>query len=432
MTKPNGYFLMRIFFSLLLLTGFVFVTKAQTNNSPYSILGLGDLNDSYLNRTTGLGSTGIAYRSNRSMISNNPASFTALDNQFFTGQIGIRGKYINYSGQPVSQTDRTSSDISFNQVSLGIKLTPHWGSSVGITPFSTENYEFNANQAILGTNGETTPAYYQGYGGINKVYWTNAYELFHHLSLGITGSYLFGSINQKKINENPLLPSTYVSEDRNTFYSNFYLDYGIQYYGRIGKKWDFSIGGTFSSNMNLDASQTIVIRAIDSTQLNPNATESNSTITLPYSYGVGLALTKNKKYTFLADYKFQNWSSLNTASFNSSGNNSALQNSQRGSVGFEISNKKTAYNTYYETSYFQAGVYYSTGYMSVYGKQISDMGATIGLGLNAKRSGLGTSVTLQYGIRGTESSNLVQERYFALSFIFSYRDFWYTRGRKFN
>ena len=428
---------MRIFLTIFFFGCFIFKTEAQTNNSPYSIAGIGDLNDSYLNRTTGLGSTGIAYRSNRSMISNNPASFSALENQFFMGEIGVRGKYIGYSGQPVSQTNSNSSEISFNQFSLGIKVKDHWGTSVGLSPVSAENYEFNSEGTIGGTAGETITTFNQGYGGINKVYWTNAYELFHHLSLGVTGSYYFGSINQKQILQNQNVASTYVSTDKNIFYSNFVFDYGAQVFGKIGKRWDYVLGGTFSSNTRLRSSSTKVIRDIDSVQLNPYATESNGSLNIPYSYGLGLSLTKDKKYTFLADYRFQKWSDINTRSFDPDQtvpvpNNLNLQNSQRGSIGFEISKKKRAYNTYFETNYYQFGAYFSRGYLNISGEPIDDMGVTVGMGFNAKRSGLSTTVVLQYGIRGTESRNLVQEKYWALSFIISYRDFWYTKGRKFN
>ena len=74
--------------------------------------------------------------------------------------------------------------------------------------------------------------YNQGYGGINKVFWANGYELFRHFSIGLTTSYLFGSINNKNI----ILgqgSSIYLSKNNNTFFNNIYLDYGMQYYGSI-------------------------------------------------------------------------------------------------------------------------------------------------------------------------------------------------------
>jgi hypothetical protein len=413
--------ILTILFFVLFLEG-----NAQTNNSPYSIYGIGDLEDGYFNRTAGLANTGIAYRSNRNLITNNPASFSALDNQFFAGEVGIRGRLINYYGKPINSANAQSSDITFKRFAVGTKITKHWGTSLGLVPFSSVNYEFNTNQPVLGTVGETSPAYVQGNGGINRVYWANAYEFFHHLSIGVNASYLFGSVAQKTILENLNTPSTYVSTNKTTNYGNVYLDYGIQYYGKINKKWDFIIGGTFANRTNLSANYNVTIYNIDSTELK-NESNQLADYTLPTSFGVGLSLTRNKKYTFLADYKYQGWSSLNY-----SGNNYGLQNSERASIGFEISNKRNIYNTLFETSYFHAGLYYGQTYLNVYGEPIKDMGVTLGAGINAKRSALSYAVTLQYGIRGTQSKELIQERYFNIGLLFSYRDFWYTKGRKYD
>ncbi len=417
---------MRIRLTIFFLFVVFVKAGAQTNNSPYSILGIGDIEDSYFNRTSGMANTGIAYRNNRCLINNNPASFSALDNQLFTGEIGIRGKLINYSGKPINPAENTSSDITFRRFVLGIKLTKHWGTSIGMVPFSSENYEFNAPQPILGTNGETTSSYNQGFGGVNRVYWANAYDFFNHLSIGINSSYLFGSINQKTILENPALPSTYVSTTKNIFLSNLYFDYGLQYHGKISKKWDFSLGATFANKTDLNAEYSILILNADSLQLK-NETTKETFFTLPASYGFGLALTKNKKYTFLADYRYQNWSSLHYSGFNY-----ALQDSRRASIGFEISKTKNLYNTTYETNYFHAGLYYSNSYLNVYGQQINDIGGTLGFGINAKRSALSYDVSLQYGVKGTSSQQLIKENYFGLTVVFSYRDIWYTRGRKYD
>jgi hypothetical protein len=141
---------------------------------------------------------------------------------------------------------------------------------------------------------------------------------------------------------------------------------------------------------------------------------------------VGLSVTKDKKYSLLADYKYQGWSALNYSGFNY-----ALQTSRRYSLGFEISKKRNSYNTLFETNYFQAGLYYSNSYINVYGQPILDMGGTIGFGINARRTPLSYTVTLQYGVKGTESNQLVQERYVNLTIMISYRDIWYTKGRKF-
>src|SRR5580704_14453515 len=124
---------------------------AQNNNLPYSQLGLGTLDDGYYNRTSGLANTGIAYRSNRFLINNNPASFSGLTDQYFTMETALRGQYISYAGTQVNVASTESADLTFRKLVLGIKITKHWGSSIGLLPYSTQNYEFQAPYYINGT-----------------------------------------------------------------------------------------------------------------------------------------------------------------------------------------------------------------------------------------------------------------------------------------
>jgi hypothetical protein len=423
MTKLNGFFFTRIWPAIFFSVLFFSTGHAQNNNSPYSIHAIGDITDNIINRTSGMASTGIAYRNNRYLITNNPAALSALDNQFFAGEIGVNGQYIDYSGDPVSQTNHQSSDITFKRFTLGTKIFRHWGSAVGLVPFSEENYEYSGTRPI-GYNGGTLPTYDQGYGGINKVFWANGYEFFHHLSVGITTSYLFGSINNKNI----VLgqgTSVYLSKNNSTFYNNLYVDYGLQYYGSVNAHWDFALGAVFANQTALNTETNINVLNLDSNVL--RNTQSFGTYNIPVSYGLGLSITKDKKYTFLADYKFQNWSDLTTST-----GDFFYKNSQRASVGFEISKKKIAYNTLYETNFFQAGFYYNKTYLIVNGTPIDDIGGSVGMGVNSRRTPLSFMVVLQYGIKGTTQNNLLRENYVNLSFIFSVREFWYTQGRKFD
>lgn len=423
MTKPNGFNSFRLYFSIVLTVLVVVSGYAQTNNQPYSIHAIGDLTDNIINRTSGMGSTGLAYRNNRYIITNNPASLSAMDNQFFAGEIGVNGQYIDYSGTGVSATNHQSSDITFKRFSLGTKIFKHWGSAVGLVPFSEENYEYSGSQQV-GGSAAVIPTYNQGYGGINKVFWANGYEFLNHFSIGITTSYLFGSINNKNIILGQAA-SIYLSTNNNTFYDHLYLDYGFQYYGSINAHWDFTLGAVYANQTNLRAETNTNVINLDSNVLRTNTT--SGTYLLPTSYGFGFSLTRNKKYTLVGDYKYQNWSSLRSTT-----QGFFYENSQRASLGFEISNKKVAYNTLYETSFFQAGFYYNKTYLIVNGTPINDIGGSVGIGVNSKRSIISMLVVLQYGIKGTTQNNLLRENYGNLSFIFSMRDFWYTHGRKFD
>jgi hypothetical protein len=399
---------------------------AQGNFSPYSQFGIGDIDDNSYNRTSGMANTGLAYRSNRFLINNNPAALSALTNQYLIVEMGIRGSLINYYGQPVNPGSNQSGDITFRKLSLGIKLTKHWGSSLGLTPFATQNYEFNVPADIGTVQGLTANNFFQGHGSVNKVYWANSYEFFHHLSIGVDAGYLFGQLNQKNDLQNFISGPTLISTTNNISLSNLYMGYGLQLYGAIGKHWNYSLGGTFSPRTDLFAESSRVSLNSDSVVVS-NETLSRSYQPIPMAYGAGLSLTLNQKYTFLADYKYQDWGSLNQQT-----NGYRLINSNKISAGFEISKKRVAYNNLIELSYFQAGVYYGDSYVQVYGQPIRDMGATIGTGKNSLKSPLAYSIVLQYGIKGTQANNLIQERYANVTFMLNYGAILFTKGRKYD
>jgi hypothetical protein len=152
---------MKLSIIILLLSVTSFRVMAQGNFSPYSQMGIGDLEDEFYNRTSGLANTGIAYRSNRFLITNNPASLSGLTDQYFTMETGIRGSFINYSGKPVDLASTQSGDITFRRLVMGIKASKHWGTSIGLVPFSTQNYEFNVPYFLLGSATEIANHYYQ-------------------------------------------------------------------------------------------------------------------------------------------------------------------------------------------------------------------------------------------------------------------------------
>jgi hypothetical protein len=414
---------MKIILGIFLLSVSSLHLFAQTNNSPYSILGIGDIEDSYFNRTTGMANTGVAYRSNNYLINNNPASFSALTNHLFNAEIAIRGTLMNYYGAGVDQNNNQSSDITFKKLIVGTKITKHWGSSAGLVPFSSQNYEFTSPDQTLGTD------YYRGYGGLNKVYWTNSYEFFNHLSVGVEAAYLFGSLQQKKIGYDVNGTELY-SQVENMNLTNGILNYGIQYYGKINKKWDFAIGATYSDKTKLLARNTFTIRGADSTVLYPvnGETFPESYFSIPTSFSLGISVTKDKKYTFLADFKHQDWSPLNYTDYHSY----SLQNSNRYSVGFEYSKKKNFYNTLVETRFYQAGFYYNQSYLDLYGNQVKDIGGTIGMGINSKKSFLSYVISLQYGVKGVNNIQQIQQKYTSITFAISYRDIWNSSKVRYN
>jgi len=403
---------------------------AQNNFRPYSPMGIGEIDDGFYNRTSGLGETGIGYRSNRYLITNNPASFSALSNQFFTMETAIRGSFVSYTGNPVQPAGTQSADITFRKLVMGIKASKHWGTSLGLVPVSTENYEFNVPYYVQGSNSAVANHYYTDHGSVNKAYWANSYEFFHHVSIGVDAGYIFGDLNQKDILQSTSNGGTYTSTSNDIYLQNLYMTYGLQIYGRIGKHLEYVLGGVYGQKTALLASPNKQVQNNDSLVLQ-NFQSPDRYLYLPNSYGGGLSVTLNSKYTWLADYRYSDWNSvqqLNTYP----GQDYSIVSSERASLGFEVSKKKVLYNNLVELSYLQSGIYYSNSYLAVNGKQLRDMGATIGIGANSLKSPLSYQIIFQYGIKGTSQNNIIRENYMNLTFVLNFGAIWYTKGRKFD
>jgi hypothetical protein len=423
-----------IIFTLLTLTSLG--VMAQNNFQPYSQFGLGEIDDGFYNRTSGMGETGIAYRSNRFLINNNPASFSALTNQYFTMEMSLRGTYINYAGQPVAPASTESGDITFRRLVLGIKAAKFWGTSIGLVPFATQNYEFNVPYYVLGSNQVVANQYYTGHGSVNKAYWAHSFEFFHHLSLGVEAAYIFGDLNQKNILQNPITGASEASTQNDIYLQNIRMTYGMQLYGHVGKHWDYVLGGVYQQKAALLASPNKTVGTGTDTATSTggglyNAQAPDYYMYLPNSYGGGISITHNHHYTWVADYRYQDWNGVQRQN-TYPGQDYNVISSERASLGFEVSKRKIFYNNLVELGYFQSGVYYGKNYLQINGTQIKDMGVTVGFGVNSLKTPLAYNIILNYGIKGTTSNNLIRENYINVSFVLNYGTIWYTKGRKFD
>ncbi len=414
MTKRNLLTVLILFFSI--------VAYCQNVSSPYSIIGIGDIETSYFNRTSGMANTGIAYRNNRYIILNNPASLSDLQSQLFLVELAGRGKFVNFTGSGIS-TGTTGKDFSVERLSLGTRISKWWGTSVGLMPFSTSNYSFSGTTSLQGTP-TTLPVQYDGSGGINRYFFANGFRITKSLSVGINTSFLGGSLTQNDTLQSADL-TTGIFTKRNIYIRNWYFDYGLQYHFQISKKWDVNIGGTYANRTDLRAQSSAQVIDEKGDTLS-NKILSNNFFTLPNSTGVGIALIKDKQLTFLADYRFQDWASLNI-----NGTNYSLINSSRYSIGVEYSKLKQYLGLSYETFNLQAGAFYNKSYLKIGDEQLIDKGFTLGAGLNSRRSSLSYHLSAEFGTRGSQNTP-IKENYAGFTIGFSYKDFWNTRGKKYD
>lgn len=400
-----------------LLLGLPIVSFAQVNSSPYSVLGIGDIESSSFNRYTGMASAGVALSDARYINNSNAASLTSMVPRFFSFELSERYKQVLYTGGGVLPTNNQTSDFQMRRLTMATKITKRWGSSIGLMPFSTSSYNFTSDKVIVGSY-QTLGATYQGTGGVNQVYWANGYRVTKNTSIGVTSSILFGSLAQTENLASSGSTGTLITTSNN-FLHNYYFNFSLLTKLKLNKHWLSTYGITFTPKAFLYSTNTVNVTDSSSGTILKAGNPQYSHYDLPMGINAGIALIKDNKYTFTINAQTQNWGNLNYV-----GQNYQLVNSNRISIGFQSSSLlRNYYNQDYEKGFFQLGLYGGNSYLKVNNQQLTDFGATIGYGRNSSRSPLGWVAALEVGREGSPNSLILSQNYVNLTITLSFLDF---------
>jgi hypothetical protein len=410
-----------IFFTLL----FCGVNTAFSQNmvSPYSVYGIGDIDFRVYNRTSGMASTGLALHSSFYVIDNNPASLTGLTRSFYIADISAVGKSVQYKGGPISAENSSNKDFWIKRFGLAVKLNQRWASGIGIKQFSNINYKFNGSKAVEGTTN-TYVTNYEGDGGLNEYYWTNAVSLNKHFSIGLRSSIIAGAINQTETVSDDVLQSVITTKQQD-YFGQLRFQAGALYATKLNKKWDLSLGGRFAPKTKMISERTLTITE-NGTALVQDEFIKNDRFYLPNTFAGGIALKQNSKTTFAFDYTYEDWSSLKIRE-----SSWQLTSSHRYSAGIEFSRQQFIANQRVERRYFQLGAFLNNSYLQVRNQPIREFGFTAGMG-GFINSNLLYTIGIEAGSRGTTQAKLIKENYVQLTVGFSFRDFLFSKGRLYN
>lgn len=417
--------LIKITAVVLLATGPIFSTRisAQNMNSPYSVYGIGDIDFRPYNRTNGMAGTSLALTSSFYLIDNNPASITGLPRSFYIVDISAVGKSVQYKGDPISAANNDNKDFWIKRFGLAVKLNNSWASGIGIRQFSNINYKFSGSKPVEGS----TTSYvtdYQGDGGLNEYYWNNAFKIGRYFSAGLRTSIIAGAINQTETIADDALQSVITTKQQD-YFGQLRFQAGALYTTPLNKKWDLSLGARFAPKTRMVAERTLTV-AENGVNIIEDEFIKNDRFYLPNTYAAGFALKRNKKTTFAFDYTYEDWSSL---AFKQSG--WQLVSSSRFSGGVEFSKQQYIGKEIIERGYFQLGAFLNNSYLQVRSQPITEYGFTAGMG-GAINNSLLYTLAIEAGTRGTTQAKLIKENYMQLTVGFTFRDFLFSKGRRYN
>ena len=105
--------------------------------SPYSSLGLGELNGEGYALFSSMGGVALANSDSSIVNSFNPASYSFIARNMPVFQVGLNGKASIFSTETASTNQR---HFGLNQFQLGLPVKENWGIGIGIKPYTFTGY----------------------------------------------------------------------------------------------------------------------------------------------------------------------------------------------------------------------------------------------------------------------------------------------------
>jgi len=415
------------FYSILFLHSLIINVYGQyITYSPYTRYGIGDIYFDTPGFLKSLGGSSTAFRQNNKINYSNPASYSEQDTLSFIFNFDFD---INNQEFKTNDNNKISyKNFNISGIAIGFPITKGLVLSTGIVPYSKVGY----NLLYEGTfeNNEIYNQYFEGKGGINRLYIGTGLALNKYLSLGCNASYLFGSIYH---NSRALVPPTdgsalTIYKDE-VWHSGWSYNAGTQIIIPI-KNTKFICGATyeFKSNINYEKSTYIFSEYIESAD--SISYIENGKIKIPQKYSLGLSFLSNKLNLYF-DYKLQKWSNFIFY------NNSNFNNSKIISGGIEFTPvplKEIKKSTYWERITFRTGIYKKDLYWKINNEILTEYGINFGVGLpwiNERRLLTNTSINITYTYmwRAKNENKLIKENNHIININLSLYDFWFFKSK---
>lgn len=425
---------MRINLIILLFTVFVSQLIAQTStNSAYSSYGLGERGSLENATFTGLGFSTITYFDSTVLNYYNPATYNTLGDGQPLFSIGLASKLSFFEQNEVTEF---KGNAYVDHFAMAFTLKKHFGLAFGLKPFTRKGFNMTETIAV-GT--DSIKYTYLGNGGTNQVFvglssniikWRNT-----TLSVGTNLSYLFGASTNERRSQ--LIGDGLIGgvDWKSLRVNSFYYDLGLYLRQSIKQNHHFTFATTIDPGQKLNVTQDSylfygVVGDPEQYDTLSSSIDQSGTIYMPAVTTLGLNYnfwfndktkknaSRNSELGIHVNYSTTDWTRFSN-SFETTNN---LLATTKLSFGIQYVperkfTEKSANASFLETVRYRAGFYNYTLPYSFGGKQLSDMGATLGFGIPilAQQSLSSVNFGFSVGNRATTTSGSLNEKYLGIS-----------------
>lgn len=462
--------------ALVLLVVASEVQAQNVSDSPYSAYGFGDLVNAAQIGQMAMGGVGVAVMDPFSVTSVNPASYTTLGSPVFEAGGSWRSATltteIREEKRSGAQFTGLSLGVPFGGRKWGIAMGLQPYTSVGylITEQGATSNGTAVTYEYLGSGGIN-----RAYLGLGRVLWhrrdsigtenrrRDTLSLGNKLSVGLNFNYLFGGIEQTSRAIYPQSSGFYSTKNFTSLvlrdpsytvgllYSSELVSWGREH-ARLKRRgmrirerldamnagvadslkvldnsarrdtvaWGFHFGATCEFGADLGARYTGLLSTytlsggVEVLRDTIASTDGvRGSVSLPPSYGFGIALTHGSALTITAEMRQRDWRQLRSDVEGwSLPENLGLQRNYALGFAWRPAGSRIDDNLLLNTVY-RLGVRYADDYLVVRGTQLNEMAVSAGLSLPvlAKFSRSHITIGGEYGQRGTTADGLINERF---------------------
>lgn len=391
---------------------------AQVEQSSYSMMGYGVLNDHVSASQRAMGGIGYALRSSRQINVKNPASYAAIDTMTFLFDIGADVGSVHASQEGLG-ANKTLGGLDY--VTMQVPIGKWMGASIGMLPYSSVGYKFGN----VIPNGEST---YQGSGGISEAYLGFAARPVKGLSLGFNIGYLWGNvINDVYVsNESGASMALY---ERVMKVKDYNLQFGIQYGVTFARKNTLTLGVTYTLGHDVHGRGYGVKYDVGQQSNKPDTIGEGglkNRFTLPWSVGAGIAYQWDNRLTVGADFTYQPWADAKFEGIKDFSNPLNFANRTKANFGAEFIPAHRG--NYFKRIAYRVGAYYGQDYMMIDTNNVREFGVTCGFGLPTP---LRTAINIgfEYRHRSTTPVATVSENYFMFTLGIALNEVWFVPSK---
>jgi Long-chain fatty acid transport protein len=384
-------------------------------SSPYSLYGLGVINQTSIGKTNSMGYSGIGLKSTTDINNLNPSNYSLTPKNSFFYDIGVVGEFNSYSNKGDNESKTT---LNFSNLAFAFRIADRLGVGVTLVPYSDVGYTLLGLVSNIEGSNETFESNVAGLGGLNDLSFNLGYGITDNLRVGGRASLLFGNIEET---ETFAISNSYFELNETTNYSGLRLGLGMQ--------WDIfdklTFGSTVQLPVNLKGNLTrSVYKTLDGSSITVEDEEADnvSDFKLPLELGFGFS-TKIREFLILtADYKRNLWDATNQSE-----SIGTYMDQDIYAFGLEFQRDPNGFK-YGQRIRYRAGFNYDNGYLAINDNKIDGYTITAGIGLPV---GFATNSVINlsyaYGSKGQIQNILVKENYHTLTLNLSLEDLWFRK-----